>query len=422
MNHPGIAIRRVHPESPPPADERAREGGHGSPIRFASTVRRRPKVLMMIATDQTGGPGKGLFQFLRHVPPEALDYLLCNFDLKGRPLGQFIEEARRRELNLILLNQRATLDVGLVVQARRAVLAHDIDIIQTHGPKPNVLGFILHAIWGKPWIAFAHGYTYGSRKTQLYNWLDRKVLPYADRVVTVSESMRTLLLDHGVPREKVRLIYNAVEPVDAAAAGDADRLRQQFGISPGDKVVGVVGRLSPEKGQIVLLRAVAQVATACPALRVLMLGDGPDQEALERHCDEHGLRQRVIFAGYRENISNFYQLMDVLALPSLTEGLPNTVLEAMAYGVPVLASRVGGVPEIIGDGNGVLVPPGDADALASAMTTLLDDAELRRRIGTNGRSSLYPRFAADHRARQILSVYGELLAEREPRASRRPHA
>ena len=108
--------------------------------------------MIVIATDDIGGPGKGLFQFLKYTSRDDLEYLLCNFELKGLPDGQFIDEARRLGLNLMLLDQRATIDPGLIARARRIIKEHEIDVVQTHGHKPNILGFFLHFIARKPWV------------------------------------------------------------------------------------------------------------------------------------------------------------------------------------------------------------------------------------------------------------------------------
>jgi glycosyltransferase involved in cell wall biosynthesis len=371
----------------------------------------------MIATDAIGGPGKGLFHFLEHAPTDAFDYILCNFKLQNRPMGQFVQEASRRGLHLMLLPQRAAIDPGMILEARRVVREHGINVVQTHGYKSNVLGFFLRLFSRTPWIGFAHGYTDDNWKVRLYNRLDRFVLRCADRIVTVSDSMQNMLIRNGVEQKRIRLIYNAVDLPDRQCTFDGASLSQAHGIASGRKIVGVIGRLNPEKGQLVFLKAMRQVVTACPDVVALIVGDGQDRDALERYTHEHGLSDRVIFTGYQDNVLDYYRILDLLVVPSLSEGLPNAVLEAMSFAVPVLATRVGGIPEIIGDGNGVLVEPDDPQALADRMIELLSNEGLRASIASKGRASLYPRFDPRHRARQIVGLYEELLAassNREP--------
>jgi len=370
----------------------------------------KPNVLIMIATDPIGGPGKGLFQFLQYAPRSAFDYILCNFNLKNRPVGQFIQEARRRHLNLQLLEQRAVIDPFLIFQAWRVIKQHGVTLIQTHGYKSNVIGCILRVCFGMPWIGFAHGYTNDNLKMRLYNRIDQLVLRFANRVITVSRSMKELLIHRGVPEERIRLVYNAVEPAATLPSKTSAEMKHQYGISAKKKIIGVIGRLSPEKGQLVFLRAMTKVLSVSTNVLGLIIGDGPDRASLEKYCEQNGLTDYIEFTGYQSCVSDYYQILDLLVLPSHSEGLPNAVLEAMSFGVPVLATAVGGLPEIIdeGIGNGVLVPPDDPDALAQRMGELLKDDSARRAIGLRGQLSLHPRFSPDHRAREIFGLYHEL--------------
>jgi len=384
------------------------------------TVKIKPKVLIMIATDPIGGPGKGLFQFLKHAPGEAFDYLLCNFKVKDRPEGEFIREARRRGLNLMLLDQGAMIDPRLIFEARKVVVEQGIDLIQTHGYKSHLIGYFLQLVCRRPWIAFAHGYTYGSWKMRLYNRMDLWLLRRADRVVAVSDATKSLLTRNGVPVERIELIYNAIDPADAHPAADTAEVRGRHGIAPDQKVIGVIGRFNPEKGQRIFLKAMRKVVQHFPNVKALLIGDGPDRPELERYCRENSLSDRVVFTGYRENIADYYSILDLLVLPSLSEGLPNTVLEAMSFGVPAVATSVGGVPEVIQKENGILVPPNDPETLAERVIALLQNESLRKAIGSKGRESLYPRFSPDHRAEKIVSLYHTLLSSRSGENGSRP--
>jgi glycosyltransferase involved in cell wall biosynthesis len=234
--------------------------------------------------------------------------------------------------------------------------------------------------------------------------------------------MRTQLQQNGVNSQQIRLIHKAVEVSATGPAGEAVELRKRHRIRTGQKVIGVVGRLSREKGQMVFLEALSSVSAAYPDVKALVIGDGPDQRILETFCQERNLREFVEFTGYCEDIRAYYQVLDLLVLPSLSEGLPNTVLEAMSWGVPVLATRVGGVPEVIDSDNGVLVPPGDPASLAAGMLKLLRDDALRVAIAARGQRSLHPRFAPEQRALRLLSVYDELLPQSRATRATTAHA
>jgi glycosyltransferase involved in cell wall biosynthesis len=373
----------------------------------------KPRVLIIIATDEIGGPGKGVLQFLKHAPAGAFEYILCNFELKKRLPGQFVQEARRRMLNLRLLKQRFPFDPQLIIQARRLIREHDINVVQTHGYKSNTIGFFLQLLCGLPWIGFAHGYIDDNWRNRLYNRIDRLVLRRADRIVAVSESMKALLARRGVAARKIRLVHNAVESSGMVLTTSVQETRRRHGLTQAEKVIGVIGRLSSEKGQMIFLRAMEKTAQSVPGVKALIIGDGQDRPMLEEFCREKGLSDHVLFLGHQEKIGDYYQVLDLLVLPSLSEGLPNAVLEAMSFGVPVLATAVGGVPEVVQNGNGMMVPPNDPEALAQRMIELLEHDARRRAMGLKGKNSLHPRFTPDTRVQRIVSLYEELLSGRD---------
>jgi len=372
---------------------------------------RKPHVLIIISTSSIGGPGKGVFQFLKYADRGSFDYLLCSIDIGNKPKGEFIKEAVSKGLNIELLHQHFKFDPSMIWQARDIITKNDINIIQTHGYKESVLGFFLKKICKKPWIGFAHGYTNENIKVRLYNKLDSLALRAPDIVVTVSNPLKGFLVDSGISEKKIRIIYNAIDKDELKPDLSAGEVRNQYGIRNGDKLVGVIGRLSPEKGQAVFLHAFRKVAEKVPFAKAIIIGDGQDRERLMNFCSDNGLRDRVIFAGYQNNIANFYQILDLFVLPSFSEGLPNVVLEAMAFRIPVIATSVGGVPEVITDGlNGLLVPPGNSDIMAEKIIRLQGNDKGGETIAENAYRSLFPKFSPEHRAQQILTLYEELLS------------
>jgi glycosyltransferase involved in cell wall biosynthesis len=175
-----------------------------------------------------------------------------------------------------------------------------------------------------------------------------------------------------------------------------------------DLVIGAAGRLSPEKGFDVLVAAAANIAKNNPSAGFVLFGDGPLQETLERQIMADGLVDRFILAGFRPDLDRFLPNLDMLVQSSLTEGLPNVLLEACAAGIPVVATAVGGTPEIIEDGlNGSLVPPGEPAALAERISALLSSAQARSRMGAAGRQLVQRQFTFEAQSR----LYGELFQD-----------
>jgi glycosyltransferase involved in cell wall biosynthesis len=203
-------------------------------------------------------------------------------------------------------------------------------------------------------------------------------------------------------------VHNGVAPAPPANGG----LRAELGLPDGVPLVGEVARLCDVKGQRELIAALAEV----PDARLVLVGDDLEQggafrDALEREAGRAGVRDRVVFTGPRPDARALIGELDVLALPSWTEGLPLVVLEAMASARPVVATPVGGTPELVEDGEtGLLVPPRDPGALAAALRRLLADADLRRRLGEAGERRVRERFSLDAMTGRVLAIYDEIVA------------
>jgi glycosyltransferase involved in cell wall biosynthesis len=212
--------------------------------------------------------------------------------------------------------------------------------------------------------------------------------------------------------ERLRVIPNSVD-ADGLVGARAGDLRAELGLPAGCPLVLSVGRLSAEKGPRDLVEAARLVTNERPDVYSVVLGDGRERARLERQARRLALNERLVFAGFREDARRLIAQADVLALPSLTEGLPNVVLEAFAAGVPVVATGVGGVPELVRDGeNGWLVPPADAGGLASALVAALSDPDERARRGAAGQALVRGRYTFAAQAAQAAEVFREVLSRR----------
>jgi glycosyltransferase involved in cell wall biosynthesis len=372
---------------------------------------KKPKILIIIATSIIGGPGKGLFQFFKHAPREEFDYLLCNFSVKGKEEGDFIAEAKRERLNLALLKQKYFYDPTLIYQVEQLIKEHSFNIIQTHGHKANFIARFVKRSTQIPWLCFVHGWTDEDLKIRIYNVVDRWSIKGADRIAAVSKAVKSKLTKIGIPERKITVVYNAIEDNGFYREPPDLNLRKKFASRNETLLVGVIGRLSREKGQRVFLEAWARVCRHVPGAKALFIGDGPDREILEKICLSKGLQETILFVGHQKNPHPYYRILDLVVMPSLSEGLPNVPLEALAHKKPIVATSVGGTPEIIEDGrNGILVKPGDPESLSLGIIALLMNSEKRNSMAASGLSSLYPKFSPENRASQILSLYEELVS------------
>ena len=289
---------------------------------------------------------------------------------------------------------------------RRLLRGQRIDLVHAHIYASAAASALATLGTGVPLVVTEH--TEGAWQGRRAHLVSRLIYRRARRVIAVSTPIwRRLIERDGVSPKKISLVPNAVIPAPDTLRSTPDAPPEGWHEGP---LVGVVARLQPEKGIAKFLKAAARISSSCPEARFLVVGDGPLREELLRLADRLGLRERVRFLGHRADARDLIGLLDVLAVPSLTEGTPLTVLEAMAVGVPIVASAVGGVPDQVRHGKeGLLVPPEDPVALGDALLELLQDPGLARRLGEAGRRRSDSEFAHATMVQRIETDYGAAL-------------
>jgi glycosyltransferase involved in cell wall biosynthesis len=326
--------------------------------------------------------------------------------------NEFVVAARKAGLKVDVIPESFRYDPRVISTLRELVQDRAPDLILTHHVKSHFLIKLSRLSQQYHWVAFHHGYTATDRKTRAYNYLDRWSLPSADRVITVCQSFAKDLADAGVPAERISVQHNSIRVQPPASPEEVKALKRRFGIAENERVVLAVGRLSQEKGHLDLISAFARLRDAHPDLvaKLVIAGDGPERGRLEAAVNALGLSERVIFAGHINNVRVFYAAADLLALPSHSEGSPNVLLEAMAAGVPIVATTVGGVPEIVEDSkSALLVSAGDPEALAAAIARLLTDKELARRLAADAATAA-ARYTPESYVDSLLAIYREVIS------------
>lgn len=368
------------------------------------------KVMLISATDHVSGPAKGIFQLMESIDGSVLDFHLYTFQLSNHQETLFHQAARDRAIQVHHLVQRNRNYLSLVRQTLKAVREGGFDIVQTHGFKPTFLGFFARLLCGVKWICFMHGTTGENLKVAFYNVVDNVLQLRADRTVVVSGAQRRKVLG-GENTTRVVVLHNAVDihcPV--ARSTDAPPLRTLLGLPTESKILLTMGRFSPEKGMDVLIDAFSLLKGQVEEAHLVLLGDGQERLALEGRTQAVGLEPCIHFIGFTETPGDFLAEADVFVLPSRSEGLPNAVLEAMALGIPVVATEVGGVPEVIEDGvSGHLVPPNQPEALAQGLAEVLSDPDLRQRFVREGRRRVEESFSIEARISGLKRIYEEVI-------------
>jgi glycosyltransferase involved in cell wall biosynthesis len=357
-------------------------------------------VLACMDSVRVSGPARQLLSLAMAAPGAGFRVRLGVFYRNSltTPLSQ---AADRFGIDVRMLRSRWPGDLSSVTALTRAATESDVSVLQTHGYKANVLAWLARRRIRRPWIAFLHGVTAESARVRLYYQLERLAVRAADRVVVMSDAMRARYVASGVPSERVVVVHNAViEDHDEAAA--------QVG-SRDSAALGVVARLSPEKGVDVALDALALLLREHASLRMIVAGDGPEFRHLQERAERLGIARHVVWRGHVEDIASVYREVGMLVIPSRSEGLPTAALEAMAAGVPVVATAVGGLLELIVPGNtGLLVPPENPTALAAAIGRLLDDPASRHRLAKAARDDARRRFSVSARVAQLHRLYVDL--------------
>lgn len=376
----------------------------------ATNVNGAAKVLLAFA--RRAGAAEPLGEGLPRVESTVVTYE--RGDGGGAP-NAFVAAARGAGLEVEVLRERFRFDTRVVGQLRQVVERRAPDILETHMIKSHFLARLSGLGRRLPWVAYHHGYTTTDAKMRVYNSLNRWSLPAASRVVTVCGPFAEQLAREGVDPGRIRVRHNSVEAHAPADGAEVAALRARLGVREGERVLLAVGRLSREKGHADLVLALARLRETRPDLdfKLVVVGDGPEGAAVEEQARRLGLGGRVVLAGHASDVRPFYALADALALPSHSEGSPNVLLEAMAAGVPVAATRVGGVPEIAADGEtALLVPAHDAGAMAGALGRLLADEPFARALAERARRHALAHFSPETFARALLGVYRELLPGR----------
>lgn len=323
--------------------------------------------------------------------------------------GWLADQARSRGFPTYVLPLTRTVDTRWVRQALKVVASERVDIIHAHEFAMNTYCTLLAALTRVPCITTIHGKNYSSDK-----WHRRaayRVVARRTKMVAVSDDIKDFLATQvGIPSKQIMTIPNGID-IARYSLPQSTRatLRTELGLSDHQRVIGSVGRLEPVKGHTHLLQAARVVCERHPEAVFVLAGQGQLRDALARQADALGIGQKVRFLGYREDVSSVLAGIDIFVLPSLSEGLPLSLLEAMAANTPVVASNVGGIPEVIqNQESGLLAQPAEPTDLADKILTLLDHPPLARRYAQNAHAIVTTRFGMGAMVDAYEGLYRQL--------------
>ena len=368
----------------------------------------KTRILHLRASQFFGGPEK---QIVHHAIRASLNgpeiWIGCFRDGPARPA--LLDRAQQLGLPTLELSS-GRFDPRTIFELARFIRQQKISVLCTHGYKANIIGWMAAHLTGCAHIAYARGWTGETWRVRFYDRLDRLVLRRTEWVVCVSRAQAEQLTAKKHDRPPIVIPNTALLVAeDVTLPLDRVPIRRSLGLPEDAFLVCAAGRLSVEKGHFYLLRAVHAMRGQISKLHVILLGEGAERKRLEQEVCELGLQHCVRFVGFVHDVQPWIQASDVLVNPSLSEGVPNIVLEAMALGTPIVATTVGGVPDLLRDlESGLLVPPGDSHALANAMHMIFAHPEMRARLASKAHARAQD-FSPVKQDQRLLDLYTAAL-------------
>ena len=371
-------------------------------------------VLHIIDQFRTGGPGKTVINTARFSGNTEYRVHVATFVPKDMDHSEFSKEVVDKGIPLLKLDDGRGISYKNMRILSGYIVNHDISVLHSHAYKADFHCLALKSFTRKILLVTTHhGWITNTFRQKKFANLDLMLSGHFDGVITVSEKLL-----QSIPRKtrnnlRKMVIHNALVLEDYAPQGMRHEIRNSYGFGESDIVIGVVGRMSEEKGPLEMIEAFNYARRKTGAGRLLFIGEGPMSNPVKKRIGELALEKEVILAGYQNPVQPFYEAMDILVSPSYTEGLSNVILEALAYKLPVIATHVGGNSEIITNGvDGILVENNSAPVLGEALSILLSDGQIRRQYGERGHETVRNRFEFRNRVAKERAFYDAIIRQK----------
>lgn len=364
-------------------------------------------ILYLSTSSGPGGAERVISNLASSLDPERYRAILCLF----HP-GWIQERSESRGVRTYIIPTHGMTDWRWARRFKRLLRQEQVDLIHAHEFDANVQGTFVAAMTRIPLVATVHGKNYFWKKLRrrlAYRWVSRLA-----NMVAVSENLKQFIVETiGVSPDRIKVLYNGVDALPPCECADVDEVRKELDLPENDQIVGVVGNLYPVKGHQYLIAGIPAILENCPNTSFVFAGRGQLETELKEQVQRLGLDKRVHFLGLRQDIPRILALLDVFVLPSLSEGLSMAILEAMAAGKPVVATQVGGNPELVLDGEtGFLVPPRNSQALVASLVSLLTNKERAIQFSEKGKRRAEGQFSLQTMVRAYQALYDECLESR----------
>jgi glycosyltransferase involved in cell wall biosynthesis len=348
------------------------------------------------------------------VDRERCEIIVGAFNGNSHGEHAYMSQAEAMQLQVLPIRENSAFDRQVISQILESIDRLSIDILHTHDFRSDLFGLWCAKKANIPIVSTCHGWIANNFKGKVYTRLDRFMLRFFDRVITVSDVMREQLLDRGVKDDRLRVIPNALVIDDYRPDKSRQAFRQELGLSPNTRLIANIGRLSPEKGQDIFLRAARQLLETNHDLCFVLIGIGPQQDYLQQLARQLGIASSVVFAGYRQDMQEIYNSLDLVVQSSCTEGMPNVILESLLMQVPVVATRVGGTEEVVQHGfSGLLIDANNLPQLVAGIADFLHSPQRHRDMVDKGREYVMEHFDHNRRVNRLMDVYEQVAEQTE---------
>ncbi len=382
----------------------------------------KPRVAYILAPVEFGGAEKVSITFLKNVDRCRYDIVPILLTRPWERENEFRQKVKKEYyfIHEVPVAKNATEGYHRIARCYRLIYSilrnGSFDLIHTNGYFADIIGLPIALMLHIPAITTCHGFISNNWKYRLYNKLDHVALRFFNKIIAVSAEIKDDLIRSGISGSRILVIPNAVDMNYKEGLCIINRQQQHryLNIKTDDFVIGYIGRLSEEKGIKYLIEAGLLLSKSRVPLKVLIIGDGSQRKELEDYVKEKNMNQQIIFTGFQADIEKWLPALDVFVLPSLTEGTPMALLEAMSFGIPVVASRVGGVPNIVMNGqNGILVSAGNSKEIADSLNLLFQDISFRQKISREARNLIKTKYNSDIWCNTIQDQYAKLIQQNE---------
>ena len=369
-------------------------------------TQKRLNILDLRDSPWVDGPGRTILDCAQSLEGERFHFIIGSFSGGAQKTSEYAEEAKRRQLELAVIKETKAFDMNVVRQINDLINQHDIDVVHTHDFRYNLYGLYCARKKSIPVISTVHGWIANDLKGKLYRLIDKIQLRFFDHIVSVSARTAGLLKKAWINNKKLTIISNALKTEQYLPDKQNNAFRKELDASDNTLLIANIGRLSPEKGQLAFLQAGLAVYQQNPNIKLILIGIGPDETILQDFVQQNNMQDYVVFAGFRKDMIDIYNSIDLVVQSSYTEGMPNVVLEALLMEVAVIATDVGGTAEVLQDQKtGLLIQAGDHDELVKQIQLFVSQPDKLRGMARQGRSHMLQDFSHTNRVTKLSQVY-----------------